>query len=371
MAESDGGGAAPEFTWTGPGSLDAGLRKIFDGRQPTVDLFRVMELCGKMSARGGAKFGVTNVGDVLRVLPLATVLDTIQAEPTFDPFRTFCIDQWSKLPSNESTRIQVPFDVMSEPSAAALLQRCGWTARMLDTQDGRRTPDLLAHKALADLEVEVVASQEKHDAKDRQSTALRRLDKIIRRDDATIVVHVVDELSDAEAEHVATAASELPMRQRAEQEGRWAVTIVEAEEQDAPPPQWWPKQYFSPLVTSIDLAGPPRRVTMLWGLSYDAYRNSVLRKIERTQFSKNVPGLVAWDTAELQGGVGWFADHGADLFGPHDDVSGVLAFSLAAWASGIVRWRYRVIENPGAARPLQGSVLGLPAGEVDVRMFTL
>lgn len=370
MVESGRGGAGPQFVWTGPGSMDAGLRGILDGRQPTVDLFRVMNLCGEMAVHGGGNFGVTNMGDVLRVLPLATVLDTIQSEPTFDLFRTFCIDEWRILPSSESTRIRVPFDIMSEPSAAALLQRCGWTASKLNTQKGRRTPDLLAHRAPAEIEVEVVASKEKRDAEDRQSSALGQLDKITRRDDATVVVHVVDELSDAEAARVASAASELPLLQRTEDVGRWAVTTVHAEEQDSAPPSWWPKQYFNPLVTSVHLAGAPRRVTMRWGLSYDAYRNSVLQKIERTQFSKNVPGLVAWDTAELQGGVAWIADHGADLFGPNDDVSGVLAFSLGALPSGVVRWRYRVIDNPGAARPLPGSVLGLRAGEVDVKMFT-
>jgi hypothetical protein len=260
---------------------------------------------------------------------------------------------------------------MAEGSAAALLKRVGWQAQKLKSSKHERRPDLVATRGQEKVEVEVVASEIKDDERSRQSAVAERLNELPRRDDATAVVHILDTLSDDEAEQVSSAIQRLSVGVFEEERDRWRVTIVPADEQSGAHPSWWPKQYFQYFATMIDLAPVSKRVTVLWGVSYRTYRNSPLRKIERNQFSGKCPALIAWDTADLKGGVKWLAENGHEMLGDFNNhISGILGFALETWIDGRVSWRYHLIENKHAATPLPSQLFSSSTGEVSVPLFT-
>jgi hypothetical protein len=358
-----------KFQWEGPRSLDSRLRELFTVGQPSEQFLRIVDTYGEMAASNGFTFGFTQPIDVMALCVPGLVLDEVRNNTSFEPFRACFKERLASALAADQQQLHPPFDVMAEASAASLLQRLGWMVEKL--QEGlSRMPDLMATRNACELEVEVVASQRKDDEKRRQDSIQRRIEEVPRRADATIVVAVVDELSDQETDNIAAAVEILQIGEIAEVRDRWMVSIIPPDQQDAAAPDWWPKQYVQPFATSVHLGPVTKRVTFKWGLSYSAYRNSPLRKIDRSQFTGTRPSLIAWDRAELYGALKWARENGLELIGEHNGhISGLLAFGLDMSFSGEVKWNYVLIQNPHARIPLPDDLMGLGEGEVTVRLY--
>lgn len=356
------------FQWSQAGSLDAKVSELIS--EPNKQLLRIIDSYGEMAAATGVSFGFSQPIDVMCLGVPGLILDEVRNNTSFEPFREVFKKHLTQALTEDRQPLHPPPDVMAEPSVAALLQRQGWMVKKLP-ESRSRTPDLMAMRDGCEMEVEVVASLWKPDEKQRYAAIQRRIEEVPRRSDATVVVAVVDELKDEEADHVAAAVAQLRIGEIAEERDRWRVSLVPPDQQDAPEPEWWPKQYVQPFMTSLNIGSTRRRVTFRWGISYSTYRNSPLGKINRSQFTGTRPSLIAWDVSDLSGALQWARENGLELLGEHNEhISGLLAFGAGLIISaGEVRWWYLLIENPHARIPLPAKVLEELDGEVAVRLY--
>lgn len=358
-----------KFQWTHPGSVNDKVLELI--HEPSEQFLRIIDAYGDMAASEGCSFGFSQPIDVMNLGAPGLILDEVRNNASFEPFRTLFKERLAFALTADQQPLHPTPDVMAEASAAVLLQSQGWMVEKLP-EGKTRTPDLMTRRGTCEMEVEVVVSRMKYDEEQRHASIQRRVEEVPRRSDATIAVAVVDELSDQEVDDVAAAAEQLSVGEIAEVRDRWRVSVISPDQQDAEAPDWWPKQYTQPFITPVRLNQNriTGRITFRWGLSYSAYRNSPLRKIERSQFTGTHPSLIAWDRGELAGAIQWARENGLELLGEHNDhISGLLTFGLGMTFSGEAKWWYLLLHNPHARLPLPANVMDATEGEVAVRLW--
>jgi hypothetical protein len=213
-----------------------------------------------------------------------------------------------------------------------------------------------------DVDIEVTAARRKQKHTD-SLTAARDLAEAVADEEREfdLLIDVADPLDPSDSTAILDKAATMSCGRTEDDQSKWSVRALEITRaphdlstrgQDSRPP-WWPDNKARCLVFQGALAGPgatraPSQVRVWFGVPYESYVNSVMRKADSPQCAPGLPFLLAVDIGDLPDAFREMPRAVGGFMHMWRALSGLLLFQ-SMMGSDRTGWLWRLIPNPNAA----------------------